>query len=69
MVRWIHIVAIMFVPAGSRQTLERVMNFLENKAVQSLLSKINGTGTRDVDFMRLAGSQKGILEDLPSNVF
>ena len=35
----------------------------------SLLSKINGTGTRDVDFMRLAGSQEGILEDLPSNVF
>ena len=35
----------------------------------TLLSKINGIGTRGVDFMRLGGPQKGILEDLPSNYF
>ena len=34
-----------------------------------LLSKINGTWTRGVDFMRLGGPQWGILEDLPPVIF
>lgn len=36
---------------------------------ESLLSKINGTWTRGVDFMRLGGPQRGILEDLPPVIF
>ena len=35
----------------------------------SLLSKINGTWTRGVDFMRLGGPQRRILEDLPPVIF